>query len=183
MSDGMNKVFLLGNLGEDSELRFTQGGQAVLNFRMATTESWVDRDGERNERTEWHSVVVWGKRAEALEKYLLRGSRVFVEGRLRTSSYEDKEGIKRYKTEIHADDLKLCGGGARGDHRDDARDDWRSRDDRDDDSRGRARDDRDERRGRGGDRRRDDRDRDRGRRRDDDRRERSSGRPTDDLPY
>ncbi|WP_437666850.1 single-stranded DNA-binding protein [Sorangium sp. So ce1182] len=180
MSDGMNKVFLLGNLGEDSELHFTQGGQAVLNFRMATAESWLDKDGERKERTEWHSVVVWGKRAEALERYLLKGSKVLVEGKLRTSSYEDKEGIKRYKTEVHTDELKLCGG-SKGDRREEGADDRRSSDGRDGTAKAGGRNDRSDRRGRDVDHRRDDRDRSRGR--DGDRRERSAGRPVDDLPY
>ncbi|WP_437338447.1 single-stranded DNA-binding protein [Sorangium sp. So ce394] len=180
MSDGMNKVFLLGNLGEHSELRFTQGGQAVLNFRMATTESWADKDGERKERTEWHSIVVWGKRAEALERYLLKGSKVLVEGKLRTSSYEDKDGVQRYKTEIHADELKLCGG-SRVERRDDEGADRRPRDDRDGSGKARGRDGHEDRRERDVDRRRDDRDRGRGR--GDDRRERSVGRPVDDLPY
>lgn len=181
MSEGMNKVILLGNLGDDSELRFTQGGQPVLNFRMATTESWADKDGDRKERTDWHSVVLWGKRGEALEKYLVKGCLVLVEGKLRTESYE-KDGEKRYSTKVHADDIKLCGGGARDERRDDDRDGRRPRDDRDD-GKGRGRDDRGDSRERDSDRRRDDRDRDRGRGRDDDRRERSSGRPADNLPY
>jgi single-strand DNA-binding protein len=101
---------LLGNLGADPELRFTQGGQAVLNIRLATTESYLDRDKQRQERTEWHAVVVWGKRGEALAKILKKGDRVFVEGSLRTSSYDDREGNKRYKTEVHAREVILCGG-------------------------------------------------------------------------
>lgn len=108
MSDGMNKVILLGNIGADPELRFTGSGIAVLNFRMATNESYVDRNKELQERTEWHTVVIWGARAEALAKILSRGACVLVEGGLRTSSYE-KDGTKRYKTEVHAREICLTG--------------------------------------------------------------------------
>ncbi len=110
MADGLNRVMLLGNLGADPELRSTSGGQAVLKFRLATSESYLDRNRTRQERTEWHNVVVWGKRAEALAKILNKGSRLFVEGSLRTSSYEDREGNKRYKTEVTALNVVLCGG-------------------------------------------------------------------------
>lgn len=115
MADGLNKVMLLGNLGADPELRMTPGGTAVLNLRLATSESYLDRNKERQERTEWHSIVVWGRRAEALAKILTKGSRVFVEGGLRTSSYE-KDGLKRYRTEINATNIILAGG-ARGSDR------------------------------------------------------------------
>lgn len=110
MADGLNKVFLIGNLAADGELRSTSGGQSVLKLRVATTESYLDRNKQRQERTEWHSVTVWGKRAEALAKLLTKGSRVFIEGGLRTSSYDDKEGNKRYKTEVNATNIILCGG-------------------------------------------------------------------------
>jgi single-strand DNA-binding protein len=110
MADGLNRVMLLGNLGADPELRSTSGGQAVLKFRLATSESYLDRNRTRQERTEWHNIVVWGKRAEALAKILNKGSRLFVEGSLRNSSYEDREGNKRYKTEINALNIILCGG-------------------------------------------------------------------------
>lgn len=110
MADGLNRVMLLGNLGADPELRFTQGGQAVLNLRLATTESYLDRDKVRRERTDWHSVVIWGKRGEALAKILGKGSTIFIEGSIRTSSYDDKEGNKRYKTEIVANNVILAGG-------------------------------------------------------------------------
>jgi single-strand DNA-binding protein len=111
MAEGLNKVMLLGNLGADPELRVTSGGQSVLNLRLATSESYLDKNRDRQERTEWHTVTVWGKRAEALSKILSKGSRIFVEGGLRTSSYDDKEGNKRYKTEINALEIILAGGG------------------------------------------------------------------------
>jgi single-strand DNA-binding protein len=110
MAEGLNRVMLLGNLGADPELRSTSGGQAVLKFRLATSESYLDRNRVRQERTEWHNVVVWGKRAEALGKILSKGTRLFVEGSLRTSSYEDRDGNKRYKTEVNALNIVLCGG-------------------------------------------------------------------------
>ena len=116
MAEGLNKVMLLGNLGADPELRVTAGGQAVLKLRLATSETYLDRNRERQERTEWHSVVVWGKRAEGLAKILAKGSRLFVEGGLRTSSYDDRDGNKRYRTEIVAQNIILggSGGGAGG---------------------------------------------------------------------
>lgn len=113
MAEGLNRVMLLGNLGADPELRFTQGGQAVLNMRLATTETYLDKDRVRKERTDWHNVVVWGKRGEALAKILAKGSSIFVEGSLRTSSYDDREGNKRYKTEVVAQNVILAGGGGR----------------------------------------------------------------------
>lgn len=109
MSEGLNRVMLLGNLGADPELRATQGGQAMLKLRLATTESYVDRDNVRQERTEWHRVTVWGKRGEGLAKILHKGDRLFVEGRIQTSSY-DKDGEKRYSTEVIANNVLLCGG-------------------------------------------------------------------------
>lgn len=119
MSEGLNRVMLLGNLGADPELRYTSNGQAVLSMRIATTESYLDKDKQRQERTEWHNVVVWGKRGEALARFLSKGSRVFIEGGLRTSSYEDKEGNKRWKTEIVASNVVLDGkrDGAGGEQR------------------------------------------------------------------
>lgn len=115
MSDGLNKVMFLGNLGADPELRFTQGGQAVLNMRLAATESYLDKDKVKQERTEWANCVLWGKRGEALAKFLTKGSKIFVEGGLRTSSYEDKDGVKRYKTEIHVSEIILLSGKPRTD--------------------------------------------------------------------
>ncbi len=114
MADGLNRVMLLGNLGADPELRFTQGGQAVLNMRLAINESYLDKDKVRRERVEWVAVVVWGKRGEALAKILTKGSSVFVEGSLRSSSYDDRDGNKRYKTEINANNIVLTGGRGRG---------------------------------------------------------------------
>src|SRR5258708_24065082 len=109
MAEGLNRVMLLGNLGADPELRFTQSGSAVLNMRLATTESYLDRNKVRQERTDWHNIVLWGKRGEALAKFLAKGSTIFVEGGLRTSSYDDKDGAKRYKTEVHATNIILAG--------------------------------------------------------------------------
>jgi single-strand DNA-binding protein len=114
MADGLNRVLLLGNVGMDPELRMTTNGQAVLKLRLATSETYLDRNRARQERTEWHNVVVWGKRAEALAKFLSKGSRLFVEGSLRTSSYDDREGNKRYRTEVVATNIILAGGRAEG---------------------------------------------------------------------
>ena len=114
MAEGLNKVMLLGNLGADPELKVTQGGQAVLKLRLATTESYVDKNQTRQERTEWHSVTVWGRRGEALAKFLTKGASIFVEGSLRTSSYE-VNGEKRYRTEVIANNILLPRGGRGGD--------------------------------------------------------------------
>ncbi len=114
MAEGLNRVLLLGNLGADPELKVTPGGQAVLKMRLATTESYLDRNRVRQERTEWHIVVLWGKRAEGLGKFLTKGSRLFIEGGLRTTSYEDRDGNKRYRTEIVASNVILAGGGGGG---------------------------------------------------------------------
>jgi single-strand DNA-binding protein len=102
---------LLGNLGADPELRHTTGGNAVLKLRIATSESYLDKNKVRQDRTEWHTVVVWGKRGESLARILSKGSRLFIEGGLRTSSYDDKDGNKRYKTEIVATNIILGGKG------------------------------------------------------------------------
>lgn len=112
--DGLNRVTLLGNLGADPELRMTQGGQAVLSLRLATSESYLDRNKVRQERTEWHRVSLWGNRAEALGKILAKGERLLVEGRLQTRSYDDKDGRKVYQTEVVATNVVLCGGRAGG---------------------------------------------------------------------
>jgi single-strand DNA-binding protein len=110
MAEGLNRVMLLGNLGADPELRVTPGGQAVLKLRLATNETYLDRNNVRQDRTEWHRVTVWGRRAEALGKILTKGDLLMVEGRLQTSSYE-KNGEKRYSTEIVANNIVLPGGG------------------------------------------------------------------------
>jgi single-strand DNA-binding protein len=114
MAEGLNRAILVGNLGMDPELKFTQGGQGVLRLRIATTESFMNRNGERQERTDWHTVVVWGKRGEALNKILSKGRTVWIEGRIQTRSWEDKEGGKRYATEIVANQVGLVGGGGGG---------------------------------------------------------------------
>lgn len=117
MAEGLNRVLLLGNLGADPELRMTPSGQAVLKLRLATSETYLDKNKVRQEKTEWHSVVIWGKRAESLSKILSKGDRIFVEGGLNTSSFDDKDGNKRYKTEIKATNILLNGkggGGGRG---------------------------------------------------------------------
>jgi single-strand DNA-binding protein len=114
MAEGLNRVLLLGNLGADPEFRVTSSGQQVLKMRLATSESYLDRNRVRQERTEWHNVVIWGKRAEALSKFLAKGARLFVEGGLRTSSYDDRDGNKRYRTEIIASNVILAGRGDGG---------------------------------------------------------------------
>jgi single-strand DNA-binding protein len=116
----VNKVILVGNLGNDPELRYTPGGQAVCDLRIATTESFTNKAGEKQENTEWHTVVVWNKQAENCSKYLSKGRQVYVEGRLRTRTWDDKEtGKKNYKTEIVAQIVQFLGGagdrGERGD--------------------------------------------------------------------
>lgn len=108
---GVNKAIIVGNLGADPDLRHVPGGQAVCELRVATTESRKDKDGQRKDLTEWHRVVVWGKTAEACAKYLAKGRMVYVEGRIQTRSYDDKEGQKRYITEIVASDVQFLGGG------------------------------------------------------------------------
>ncbi len=112
----VNKVILVGNLGKDPEVRYTQTGNAVANFSIATSEQWNDRDGKKQERTEWHNIVVWGKSAEHCGQYLSKGRQVFVEGSIRTRSYDDKSGNKRYITEIVAQRVQFLGsgGGSRG---------------------------------------------------------------------
>jgi single-strand DNA-binding protein len=109
MADGLNQATLFGNLGADPELRVTPSGTSVLKLRMATTESYLDRNNSRQERTEWHSITVWGKRGDALAKILAKGDKILIVGRIRTSTYE-KNGEKRYRTEIHAEQIFLGGG-------------------------------------------------------------------------
>ena len=99
---GLNKVMLIGNLGKDPEVRYTQGGQAVANFNIATNESWTDKAGAKQERTEWHRIVVWGKAAELCGEYLSKGRQVYIEGKLQTREWTNKEGQKQYSTEVVA---------------------------------------------------------------------------------
>lgn len=106
----VNKVLLIGRLGNNPEIRYTNTGTAVANFNLATSESWNDKAGAKQERTEWHRVVVWGKLAELCEKYLAKGRQCFVEGRLQTRNWDDKDGNKRYTTEIVATTVQFLGG-------------------------------------------------------------------------
>ena len=106
----VNKVILLGNLGRDPETRYTTGGDAVTNLRIATTETWKDKSGEKQEKTEWHTVVLFGRQAEIAGEYLKKGRPVYIEGRLQTRKYTDKEGVEKYSTEIVGDRMQLLGG-------------------------------------------------------------------------
>ena len=110
----VNKVILVGNLGRDAELRYTPGGAAVATINMATTEVWNDKQGAKQEKTEWHRIVLWGKSAESLTEYLTKGKQIYVEGRLQTRQWDDKDGNKRYTTEIRGDRIVLLGGGGGG---------------------------------------------------------------------
>src|SRR5258705_13675567 len=110
----VNKVILVGNLGRDSELRYTPGGAAVATLNLATTEVWNDKGGQRQEKTEWHRIVRWGKQAESLPEYLTKGEQIYVQGRLQTRQWDDKDGNKKYTTEIKADRITLLGGGGGG---------------------------------------------------------------------
>ena len=107
----VNRVILVGNLGKDAEVRYTPGGAAVSTLSLATTEVWNDKSsGQRQERTEWHRVVLWGKQAETLNDYLKKGKQIYVEGRLQTRQWDDRDGNKRYTTEIRSDRIVLLGG-------------------------------------------------------------------------
>jgi single-strand DNA-binding protein len=110
----VNKVILVGRLGRDPETRYTGGGQAVANFSLATDESYKDRNGERQKRTEWHKIVVWGKQAEIAQQYLKKGSLIFIEGRIQSREWQDKEGQKRTSFEIVANNFRMLGGRAEG---------------------------------------------------------------------
>jgi single-strand DNA-binding protein len=111
MAKGINKVILIGNLGVDPELKYTAGGTAVCKFSLATNETFKDRDGRQQERTEWHRLVVWGKLAEICSQYLAKGRQVYVEGSLRTSKWEGQDGQPRYTTEVVAREVQFLGGG------------------------------------------------------------------------
>lgn len=108
---GVNKVIVLGRLGADPEVKTVTGGQNVARLSVATSENWTDREGQKQERTEWHRIVVWGKLAELCGKYLSKGRQVYVEGRLQTRQWEDQQGQKRYTTEIVANTVQFLGGG------------------------------------------------------------------------
>jgi single-strand DNA-binding protein len=110
MANSVNKVILVGRLGKDPEVKYTQGGTPVAKFTVATNEVWKDQNGEKQERTEWHNIVAWTKLAEICGQYLNKGSRVYIEGRIQTRSWEDKEGNKRYITEIRADSMVMLSG-------------------------------------------------------------------------
>lgn len=111
---GVNKVILIGNLGADPELRYTSGNQAVTELRIATSRKWRDKNNEMQEDTQWHRVVVWGKQAEQCKEYLAKGRQVFVEGRLQTRQWDDRDGNKRYTTEVVAQTVQFLGGRAGG---------------------------------------------------------------------
>lgn len=106
----VNKVLLIGNLGQDPTVRYTPGGDAVCNLRIATNEVWKDKAGEKQERVEWHTIVLFGRQAEVAGEYLSKGKPVYIEGRLQTKKYTDKEGVEKYSTEIIADRMQLLGG-------------------------------------------------------------------------
>ncbi|MCL2760374.1 MAG: single-stranded DNA-binding protein [Desulfuromonadales bacterium] len=110
----LNKVLLIGNLGKDPEVRYTTSGQAVASFSIATTERFKNRNGEMEERTEWHNIVLWGRQAEIAKEYLAKGRSVFIEGRLQTRKWQDKDGRDRYTTEIVGDKMQFVG--SRGDN-------------------------------------------------------------------
>jgi single-strand DNA-binding protein len=109
----LNTVTLIGHLGRDAELRYTPGGAAVATLNLATSETWTDKAGARQEKTEWHRVILWGKTAEALTEYLTKGKQIAVVGRLQTRQWDDKDGNKRYTTEIRGDRVVLLGSGTR----------------------------------------------------------------------
>lgn len=106
---GVNKVIVIGHLGNDPELKYTTGGQAVAKLSVATSENWTDKQGQKQERTEWHRIVVWGKLGEICGKHLSKGRQVYVEGRLQTRSWEDQQGQKKYTTEIIANNVQFLG--------------------------------------------------------------------------
>lgn len=110
MARGINKVILVGNMGNDPEVRYTPAGAAVTTISIATTESWKDKEGNKQEKTEWHRVVFFGRLAEIAGEYLKKGSQVYIEGKLRTNKWQDKEGQDRYTTEILANEMQMLGG-------------------------------------------------------------------------
>ena len=110
----VNKVILLGNLGSEPELKYTPSGKAVANFSLATSEQWTKKDGEKNEKTEWHRIVAWDRLGEICGEYLHKGKQVYIEGRIQTRAWEDREGNKRYTTEIVAHTMKMLGASGGG---------------------------------------------------------------------
>lgn len=116
MSKGINKVIIVGNVGQDPEVRFTPGGDAVANLSLATNEQWLDKNsGQRQQRTEWHRIVLWRKAAEIAQQYVRKGITLYVEGKLQTRKWQDQNGIDRYSTEIVARDMQMLGGGGQQD--------------------------------------------------------------------
>jgi single-strand DNA-binding protein len=109
----VNKVILVGNLGRDAELRYTPGGAAVATLNLATTEVFKDREGQKKEDTQWHRVILWGKTAETLQDYLTKGKQIYVEGKLQTRKWKDKDGNDKYTTEVRGDRVVLLSGGGR----------------------------------------------------------------------
>ena len=107
MAGFLNKAMIIGNLGRDPEMRYTQGGQAVTNFSVATNRRWTSQDGEAHEETEWHRIVAWGRLGETCNEYLSKGSSVYVEGRIQTREYEDREGVTRRATEVVASEMQM----------------------------------------------------------------------------
>jgi single-strand DNA-binding protein len=108
----VNKVILVGRLGQNPEVRYTPSGAAVANFSVATSENWMDKSGQKQERTEWHKIVVWGKTAENCGQYLAKGRQVYIEGRLQTRQWQDKDGQTKYTTEVQAQTVQFLGSGA-----------------------------------------------------------------------
>ncbi len=115
---GVNKAIIIGHLGKDPETRYTTGGDAVCNISVATSETWKDKSGEKQERTEWHRLVAFGKTAELAGQYLKKGSQAYFEGRLQTKKYTDKAGVEKYSTEIVVDKMTFLGGGSRTENED-----------------------------------------------------------------
>ncbi len=109
MANGLNKAILIGNLGRDPEVRYTPSGLGIANFNIATSESWTNKEGEKETRTEWHRIVAFGKLGEICGEYLSKGKQVYIEGRIQTRDWEDKDGIKRYTTEIVASQMLMLG--------------------------------------------------------------------------
>ena len=111
---GVNKVILVGRLGRDPEVRYTPSGTAVANFSIATSEQWTNKDGEKQERTEWHKIVAWKRLGEICGEYLHKGSQIYIEGRLQTRDWEDRDGNKRYTTEVIAQNMQMLGSADKG---------------------------------------------------------------------